>query len=286
MSGILSAAIAGGATLAASGINAASVGKTNKKTRKFISQQYDKQVQDNIRLWQMQNEYNSPQAQMQRLTDAGLNPNLVYGNGATTEAGAISKGEMKQWNPEAPQFDIGGAAMNAIQSYNSFEMKQAQVDNAKAQNDILRQEALLKAADTARSLMTTAKTEFDLNVAKDMRDTSLQIQQEQLRKIRADVEFTVSENERKSAMNASNLAEAAERILKIRQETANSEVQQELISAQISNIRNDVRLKDLDIQLKKNGVNPNDPIYWRILGRLIGSIDFNMSDLLPKLFKK
>ena len=34
----------------------------------------------NIRNWQMQNEYNLPKNQMQRYLDAGLNPNLVYGN--------------------------------------------------------------------------------------------------------------------------------------------------------------------------------------------------------------
>lgn len=33
-------------------------------------------------MWEQSNEYNSPAAQMQRLKDAGLNPNLVYGSGS------------------------------------------------------------------------------------------------------------------------------------------------------------------------------------------------------------
>lgn len=36
----------------------------------------------NLELWNMQNEYNAPKQQMARLKEAGLNPNLVYGNGS------------------------------------------------------------------------------------------------------------------------------------------------------------------------------------------------------------
>lgn len=32
----------------------------------------------NLQLWHLQNDYNSPAAQMQRYQDAGLNPNLIY----------------------------------------------------------------------------------------------------------------------------------------------------------------------------------------------------------------
>lgn len=35
----------------------------------------------NLDLWNKQNEYNLPSAQMQRLKDAGINPHMVYGNG-------------------------------------------------------------------------------------------------------------------------------------------------------------------------------------------------------------
>lgn len=44
------------------------------------------QNQYNIDMWEMQNEYNSPTAQMSRLRDAGLNPNLAYGNVSTGNA--------------------------------------------------------------------------------------------------------------------------------------------------------------------------------------------------------
>jgi len=37
----------------------------------------------NIDMWNMNNEYNSPKNQLQRLIDAGLNPNLAYGSVST-----------------------------------------------------------------------------------------------------------------------------------------------------------------------------------------------------------
>ena len=44
--------------------------------------------QRSIDMWNMNNAYNDPSAQMERLKQAGLNPNLVYGGGATTTASA------------------------------------------------------------------------------------------------------------------------------------------------------------------------------------------------------
>lgn len=42
----------------------------------------------NLELWKLQNEYNSPAAQMARYQDAGLNPNLIYGQQNTAQAPA------------------------------------------------------------------------------------------------------------------------------------------------------------------------------------------------------
>lgn len=43
----------------------------------------------NLEMWHLQNAYNSPLAQMQRLRDAGLNPNLMYSQGTVGNAGAV-----------------------------------------------------------------------------------------------------------------------------------------------------------------------------------------------------
>lgn len=60
------------------------------------------QNQFNIDMWNRTNEYNSPQAQMRRLSEAGLNPNLIYGNvntGNTSPAQQVA--------PQAPDIQRG-----------------------------------------------------------------------------------------------------------------------------------------------------------------------------------
>lgn len=49
---------------------------------KYQQKLAEQQNQYNIDMWKMQADYNSPQAQMQRFKDAGLNPNLIYGQGS------------------------------------------------------------------------------------------------------------------------------------------------------------------------------------------------------------
>lgn len=44
----------------------------------------DSAFKQNLQMWNLQNAYNDPSAQMERLRKAGLNPNLVYGGGNVT----------------------------------------------------------------------------------------------------------------------------------------------------------------------------------------------------------
>lgn len=44
--------------------------------------------QRSMDMWNVQNQYNSPEAQMQRFMDAGLNPHLIYGQGNSGNASA------------------------------------------------------------------------------------------------------------------------------------------------------------------------------------------------------
>lgn len=54
----------------------------------------------NSAMWNLQNEYNTPEAQMQRLSAAGLNPRLMYGNGSASTGQASSPPQYSA--PQAP----------------------------------------------------------------------------------------------------------------------------------------------------------------------------------------
>lgn len=88
--------IAGAASSIIGGIGGAIQARKNRKlAREMQQKQFDWQreeneraFQRNLQMWNQQNAYNSPAAQMQRLEDAGLNPNLAYGNLASGQAGS------------------------------------------------------------------------------------------------------------------------------------------------------------------------------------------------------
>lgn len=71
-----------------------------KKQYEYNSKLAAQQNQYNIDMWRMNNEYNTPAAQMQRFQDAGLNPNLMYGQGSAGN----SSGAPQQVVPEAPDY--------------------------------------------------------------------------------------------------------------------------------------------------------------------------------------
>ena len=86
----------------------------------FYRRNLQLQTQAQKELIDYQNEYNSPSAQMQRLAEAGLNPNLVYGSaspaGQSGNASAPAGHSPSGWNTS----DIAGAMLQMAQ------MKQAQ----------------------------------------------------------------------------------------------------------------------------------------------------------------
>ena len=92
--------------------------------------------QANVNLWREQTAYNAPQAQMARLTDAGLNPNLVYGQVADAKASSAPMMDAPRWGDSASQ---GG---KSISDY-------YQIQNLAGQNQLIRQQMREVAARTA-----------------------------------------------------------------------------------------------------------------------------------------
>lgn len=75
-------------------------------------------------MWNLTNEYNSPAAQMQRYQDAGLNPNLIYGQQNTTS---------QPGTPSAAQFRPSNTASKHVQ--NQMEMISQIMNTVKSARD-------------------------------------------------------------------------------------------------------------------------------------------------------
>lgn len=105
--------------------------------------------QANVRLWQMQSEYNKPINQMTRLQEAGLNPNLAYGQVA--ESRASNPPPMQPAPLQLPD------SMAALATYQ--QVKNMQVMNAKANIEIekAKAEAIKAASDADYSVWENQK---------------------------------------------------------------------------------------------------------------------------------
>lgn len=95
----------------------------------LASQLSNKQAQENAKYWA---NYNSPVNQMQRLREAGLNPNLVYDNGANAQFAG---------NTDAPKIDgIKTNYLSALEVANlkaDLAQKQANANASQANADLL-----------------------------------------------------------------------------------------------------------------------------------------------------
>lgn len=84
--------------------------------------------------WEIQNAYNAPSAQMARYKEAGLNPNLIYGQSNT--AGAIG-------SPSG--MESGASVLNkvgsVVSSFYAIKDMKAGIRNKQAQNSLLNSQA-------------------------------------------------------------------------------------------------------------------------------------------------
>lgn len=268
--------ITAGGSLVGSGIGAASQGSMNKKTRKWNEKMYQQQRADALADYHLQNQYNSPREQMARLRDAGLNPHLVYGNGADAQGGIVRQTNAQDWNPRAVQFDVGGAAASGFNAYFDAKIKEAQTDNLTAQNTVLTQEGLLKAAQI---LNTNAQTKnlgldadkkgIDLKYADKLAETSLQAAMANVDRMKSETAVMLRRDEREAAMNSSNLREAAARIIKMRIENAKTAQETTNLKQQLRLLQQDEKIKEFEIRLNQAGITKGDGLFWRFLGQLV-----------------
>ena len=192
-----------GAVIAAI-VNSSSQSSTNKANLDYQAKAYQTEQADQRKAWELTNEYNSPQAQMERYQKAGLNPNLIYGSGAgggnasplpTPSFGGVSL-RSPNWG------DAFGAAASGPYSFLSqmydLDIKQAQADNLKAQNTVILQDGILRGIQAEQA-------GFDLNFDRDLREVSADAKKEALRQLKTQTDISINRDAREAALNSSNV---------------------------------------------------------------------------------
>lgn len=131
------------------GANAINNNLNLKNQKKLMDYQND----INLRNWQLQNEYNSPSNQMKLLREAGLNPNLAYGNlgnSAAASVGGVSHGSVNSnfQTSKLANYQLAAAQIENMKSQN--ENLKSQNENLHSQNRLINAQADKANAETNR----------------------------------------------------------------------------------------------------------------------------------------
>lgn len=115
-------------------------GASARKQYQYQSKLMDKQNQQQIDFWKMNNEYNTPFNQRARLEQAGLNPDLVYGG-----SGNMYQSQMPgAASGSAPNVDYGSFSDN-LRFAMQAQVMDAQVSKIEQENKLLAEQALNQA---------------------------------------------------------------------------------------------------------------------------------------------
>lgn len=277
----LAPAIGAGASILGNLFNAGTQNRANRESRDFTLQMYNRQRSDALADWNMMNDYNSPVAQMQRFRDAKLNPNLIYGQGTHGNAAPVRNVDADSWRPNPAQYDFSGVG-DSLSRYFDIRLKEAQTDNVRENTNVAVQEGLLKAANIASVSQSTAKSEFELGLAKQLRANVVDASAENLRKLKQENTIMLNADERAAAMHSASLRESAEKILNMRAERANTHAERYRILQTVANLGKDAELKDLDLNLKRNGIQPSDNLFFRVLGQFLSGLGLNGFKKMPE----
>lgn len=132
--------IAAGGTLLSQGIQQIGAKKRLKRQTAANMQLSEHAYAQDLDMWNKQNKYNDPSAQMLRLRNAGLNPNMVYGQG--TVAGNTS-GSAPKFN--APRVEREPTVplnfQGAISQFQDVQQRSANIDLTQSQIALTDQKA-------------------------------------------------------------------------------------------------------------------------------------------------
>lgn len=280
------AAAAAAAPVVGSLVNSFGQTETNRRNQEFALMMYNRQKNDNLAFWRMQNEYNSPQAQMARYQEAGLNPFLVYGQSNT--ASPISTPDVQTPVRRSPEWGnaISAAGLSTLQQIYNLDIQQAQLDNLRAQNTVIHEDAALRRAQTFATTTSGERSKFGLEFESELRDVSADARREQLRQLRNSTDVLLRRDEREAIANSSTVREAAQRIVNMQDQLLTNAMSRAHTSADISRVMSEKRrldesvqalkksnvLQDLDVELRKQGITSSDPLWSRIVGRVLAPL--------------
>lgn len=138
-----------------------------------IQMQYDinnHNIENAWKMWNATNEYNKPVNQMERFKEAGLNPNLIYGQTNTTSPVSIPSAQAPQVSPVLSNMDYGQIG-KSLHELSKVPFLAQQIDNMQMQNRVLEKQGDILYLEEQSAAANAAKAQFEeqlwLNLKED-----------------------------------------------------------------------------------------------------------------------
>lgn len=237
----------------------------NSKNRKETARQNELDRQFQLDMWNRTNDYNSPIKQMERLKAGGLNPNLVYGNGATTTANNVTPTSSKP----LPAPNTGQVLQSAIMQIADLQQKSHQNDLIASQifNNGLMSEKITQ--DTNKAVATTNESLFksrNLELENQMSQFEFGKQKE-LRQVSIDGQIQLAKKtmlqNKEAEINMLTLNKRNQQIL------LESYSRLKLMQSQYNNQQLDNAIKTEIKNLRQKGLNESDNVLLRLFSDLL-----------------
>lgn len=232
-----------GSSLFSGGLSGLAGGLANRRANKRMVDQ-----------WNRENEYNHPVQQMARLEEAGLNPNLVYGEGtqgATGQAGSIDRPYANQWDFDNP--------VRNITDFQDVRLKGAQTDNVKTLATVNLQQAALKSAQTANEILSGYGKRLDNDLKRGILQTSIDAKKEATRQLELQTIGIQIDNMVKSRTAADTIKRAF--------------YQAAAAKENVDYIKSGTALRNMETELKREGLE-NAPFWARWIYRHLEDFKF------------
>lgn len=283
MGPLAAAGIAAGISALGTGGQFMATSKLNRKTMNWNNQQALRARDWALQDYAMQNEYNSPKAQMQRLKEAGLNPHLVYGNGADA-TGANMPTPPQATTGRLENVDVQGGVNSALGAYQDIQSRTLQNNLLKAQTTIAEREAQLKEIQGEAMKLGILDKTFDYQFKQELKPYNLQFKKEQVSSLQQNIMESLTRMSNSTwqnnmsqtrLMSDMDSAQLQRMIMRISANKSKAEIDQ--IRQNIENMKKTGHWQELQNKIQENlgnlNLSSNDPAVFKLLGGIVDKID-------------
>lgn len=144
-----------------------------REANEFNREMYERQYKDSVDFWNMQNQYNDPTQEIQRLRHAGINPAYAFGNGGQSSAAQLPTAPSAELGEpmHAPDLGyqptftegVGMALQNAVST--SKSISEARIMQTNADYSLVKTEA-----DLEKTLNDSKRGSYEWQIAKENLD--------------------------------------------------------------------------------------------------------------------